>query len=107
MEARRKDGTLLPARLSVSTLRNVDDEITHYVVHWQDISERKAFEARIQRQALYDTLTGLPNRRLVHIRLEQDLARGCRQFQGKRLCTSLGVGPLGELLRGGIAVNTL
>jgi len=78
VEARRKDGSLLPVRLSVSTVRNVDDEITHYVVHWQDISERKVFEARIQRQALYDTLTGLPNRRLVQIRLEQDLGRAQR-----------------------------
>ena len=78
IEARRKDGSLLPVRLGVSTVRNVGDEITHYVVHWQDISERKAFEARIQRQALYDTLTGLPNRRMIHIQLEQDMRRAQR-----------------------------
>ena len=83
IEARRKDESLLPVRLSVSTVRNAENEITHYVVHWQDISERRAFEAKIQRQALYDPLTGLPNRRLVHTRLEQDLAHAQR-------CSSFG-----------------
>lgn len=78
VEARRKDASQLPARLSVSTVRNNEDDVTHYVAHWQDISEHKAFEAQIQRQALYDPLTGLPNRRLARIRLEQDLGRARR-----------------------------
>ncbi|MCO6440849.1 MAG: EAL domain-containing protein [Nitrococcus mobilis] len=75
---RRKDGTLIPAHLTMSTVRGVGGAITHYVAHWQDISERKTFEAEIQRQALYDPLTGLPNRRLAASRLEQELGRAQR-----------------------------
>ncbi len=43
-----------------------------------DISKRKENEALIWRQARYDPLTGLPNRRLLRERLELDMAR-CAQ----------------------------
>ncbi|MFO1265097.1 MAG: EAL domain-containing protein [Rhodoferax sp.] len=38
-----------------------------------DISERKAAEALIWRQAFYDGLTGLPNRRMLRDRLEREM----------------------------------
>ena len=46
----------------------VQDEkgISHYVIFFEDISERKAAERRIQDLAFYDELTGLPNRRQLH-----------------------------------------
>lgn len=75
---RRKDGTSIPVRLAMSTVRDRQGAITHYVAHWQDISERKAFEAQIQRQALYDPVTALPNRRLATSRMEQELGRAQR-----------------------------
>ncbi len=40
-----------------------------------DISERKAAEALIWRQAHFDALTGLPNRRMLRERLEQALSQ--------------------------------
>jgi len=40
-----------------------------------DISSRKEAEALIRQQAYYDTLTGLPNRRMLRDRLEQDLKK--------------------------------
>jgi predicted signal transduction protein with EAL and GGDEF domain len=43
-----------------------DREISHYVIFFEDISERKAAERRIQDLAFYDELTGLPNRRQLH-----------------------------------------
>ena len=43
-----------------------------------DISQRKQAEALIWQQANFDTLTGLPNRRMLRHRLDSDLAR-CAQ----------------------------
>lgn len=43
-----------------------------------DITERKALEAKLRRQALYDPLTQLPNRALFLDRLEQGIARAVR-----------------------------
>ena len=39
----------------------------------EDITERRLYQARIERQANYDTLTGLANRSLLQDRLEQAL----------------------------------
>lgn len=75
---RHRDGREIPVRVVLSTVRGGDGEITHYIGHWQDISERKAFEARIEEQALHDPLTRLANRRLLLMRLEQELARARR-----------------------------
>ncbi len=43
-----------------------------------DITERKQLEEQIRHQALYDTLTNLPNRRLLNDRLAQALV-GCKR----------------------------
>lgn len=42
---------------------------------YTDISLRKASEALIRQQAYYDTLTGLPNRRMLRDRLEQEIKK--------------------------------
>jgi diguanylate cyclase (GGDEF)-like protein len=44
----------------------------------QDITERKATEEEIRRLAFYDSLTHLPNRRLLHDRLQQALVSSTR-----------------------------
>ncbi|SDO13602.1 PAS domain S-box-containing protein/diguanylate cyclase (GGDEF) domain-containing protein [Rhodoferax sp. OV413] len=46
-----------------------------------DITERKASEALIRQQAFFDTLTGLPNRRMLRDRLEQEIKRCKRDVQ--------------------------
>jgi len=43
-----------------------------------DISSRKQAEALIRKQAFYDTLTGLPNRRMLRDRLEQEIKKSKR-----------------------------
>lgn len=45
----------------------------------QDISERRAFEAKLAYQATHDALTGLPNRELYSDRLVQAMAHASRQ----------------------------
>ena len=46
-----------------------------------DITDRKAAEAMILQQAFFDTLTGLPNRRMLRDRLEQEIKRCKREAQ--------------------------
>ena len=43
-----------------------------------DITEQKNAESLIRHQALYDALTGLPNRRMLRDRLEQEIKRARR-----------------------------
>ena len=46
-----------------------------------DISQRKAIEEQIWRQANFDPLTGLPNRRMLRQRLEADIAASAQTGQ--------------------------
>ena len=46
-----------------------------------DITERKDAEALIRQQAFFDALTGLPNRRMLRDRLEQEIKRCKRDGQ--------------------------
>lgn len=76
---RRKNGEIYPEWLSIAAVRNKDNETTHFVAHFQDITARKEAEAKIKRQAYYDALTELPNRRLLNDRIEQSLYRSRRR----------------------------
>jgi len=60
-------------RIWQTTLTPVFEEgrIAHIVGSAMDITERKKLEKELQKQAYYDKLTGLPNRRLFFDRLEQ------------------------------------
>jgi diguanylate cyclase (GGDEF)-like protein/PAS domain S-box-containing protein len=75
---RRKDGSVYPKWLSISTIRGADGNIEHYIGSFVDISERKAAEEKINHLAHFDTLTDLPNRANLQGRLEQALASARR-----------------------------
>lgn len=75
---RHKDGTIYPKFLSVSAIRDVQETITHYSGIFHNITERNAIKEHLERLAHYDALTGLPNRRLLHDRLDQAIARAVR-----------------------------
>jgi Amt family ammonium transporter len=57
----------------------VGEAINGIIYIYQDISERKSFEAQITHQAFHDALTGLPNRTLFGERLERAMERARRR----------------------------
>ena len=78
---RRKNGEEYAQSLSISTLVDERGEAFRRIAVCYDITERKRYEELVWRQANYDTVTGLPNRRLFHDRLQQELKR-CRRASG-------------------------
>jgi diguanylate cyclase (GGDEF)-like protein/PAS domain S-box-containing protein len=71
---RRKNGEIFPLWLSVTAVKDEGGRTSQYVASMLDLTERKAAEARIERLAYYDELTGLANRRLLNSRIGQALA---------------------------------
>ena len=71
---RHKNGEIYPEWLSISVIRDANDEPGHYVGWFRDITERKREEERLAYLANYDMLTGLPNRKLFLERLDNELA---------------------------------
>ncbi|OGS91158.1 MAG: hypothetical protein A2Z95_05020 [Gallionellales bacterium GWA2_60_18] len=78
---RRKDGTFYPKFLSITVIRDDAGEISNFSAVFYDVSERKEIEAQLESLAHYDSLTGLPNRMLLHDRLEQAIATAERLRQ--------------------------
>jgi diguanylate cyclase (GGDEF)-like protein/PAS domain S-box-containing protein len=75
---RRKSGEEFPEWLSITSVRNAQGKITNYVGNFSDISEKKAAEEEIRNLAFFDSLTKLPNRRLLVDRLQHALATSAR-----------------------------
>jgi len=78
---RRKDGEIQPHWLSIAAVKDEQGEVTHYVSNLTDITQRKEAEEAIRSLAFYDSLTHLPNRRLLLDRLEHALAASARSRQ--------------------------
>lgn len=75
---RRKNGDIYPQWITITAVRGGDGAVTHYIGSYLDITERKLAEDKIYELAFYDSLTGLPNRRLLLDRLKQLLASRVR-----------------------------
>ncbi len=69
----RKDGTPFWNNLYLAPVRDFSGEVTHFVGVLHDISERKAYEAKLSYHASHDALTGLANRALFEDRLLHDV----------------------------------
>jgi len=70
---RRKDASVYPEHLNITSLRNNKDELDGFIALFTDLTKRKEAEARIQHQANYDPLTELANRNLLIDRLTSAL----------------------------------
>ncbi|QKQ25131.1 putative bifunctional diguanylate cyclase/phosphodiesterase [Candidatus Reidiella endopervernicosa] len=75
---RRKDGTVFPEWLTITTLSDGAGHICNYIAIFSDATSYKEKEERIQHMAHHDALTGLPNRTLMQDRLEMAIAKAKR-----------------------------
>lgn len=66
LTAKRFDGHVFPVEIVVQETEYLSEKI--YVASFRDISERKVQQTRIEKLAYYDSLTGLPNQRLLEQR---------------------------------------
>ena len=80
LTALHKDGTEFPIELSVSAMQRQGKWYATGIA--RDITERKRYQAQLERQSNYDELTGLPNRNLLTDRLNYVVAR-CQREQKK------------------------
>ena len=71
---RRKNGSLYPQALSITCYRDDTGKVQNYIGTFTDISQRKAIEQELEHMAQSDSLTDLPNRRVLMERIDHELA---------------------------------
>jgi len=74
----RQNGEEYPQWVRISAVCDADGTITRLLAAHTDITERKAAEESIRKLAFYDSLTSIPNRRLLMDRLHQALTSSIR-----------------------------
>lgn len=72
---RRRNGEIFPEWLSISVVRSENNDVTHYISGFTDLSAQKWAEERIQHLTHYDALTDLPNRTLFRSRFKQPMIK--------------------------------
>jgi diguanylate cyclase (GGDEF)-like protein/PAS domain S-box-containing protein len=79
---RRPDGSQRVLHVSASALASADGTVLGTLAMVADVTEQRAAEDSLRRQALHDALTGLPNRLLFVDRLDTAAARQARAELG-------------------------
>ncbi|WP_052501345.1 bifunctional diguanylate cyclase/phosphodiesterase [Thiomicrospira microaerophila] len=75
---RKQNGDLIAEWLSIASLKDDTGQVTHYLAVFADISKLKNSEQKLDYLSHHDPLTGLANRRLLHIHLQQALSHHSR-----------------------------
>ncbi len=73
IQLRKKNGECIWVLMSVSSISDEKNQISHFVTVCEDISQLKEARMRMEELAYVDSLTGLANRVLFRDRLEQVL----------------------------------
>ncbi|MEO8410008.1 MAG: diguanylate cyclase [Propionivibrio sp.] len=75
----RRDGSRLTVLLTINPLRDAQGEVEGFLGVATDITERTLTAAKFMRMAHYDHLTRLPNRRLLHDRMQLAIKQARRE----------------------------
>lgn len=65
--------------LGVSTARDLQGRLRHFIFQIQDVTVRKRAEEKLRHDALHDALTGLPNRKALRAKLKSALENASDQ----------------------------
>ncbi|BCN94264.1 hypothetical protein THMIRHAM_20490 [Thiomicrorhabdus immobilis] len=68
---RRKNGEVYPEMITISTIKDENNQIQNYLALFSDITLQKGNESKLKKLAHFDSLTGLPNRSMFTEKLNQ------------------------------------
>ena len=71
----RKNGESFPQWLHITNVRNDNNDITHYIGIFNDLTSRREAEERLRYLSNYDKLTGFANRNLFRDRLHTAISQ--------------------------------
>lgn len=77
---KRKNGEIYPKLLTITAVKDEKGRTVNYVGTHVDITQQKNAQCEIERLAFYDSLTELPNRRLLLERLKHGLSASKRNL---------------------------
>lgn len=70
-----KDGQIYPEWETITAVKDENNEITHYIASFADLSQHKQQEARIEYLSYQDHLTNLPNKSLFKQQVDQSISK--------------------------------
>jgi diguanylate cyclase (GGDEF)-like protein/PAS domain S-box-containing protein len=83
---RKKSGEIFVVLLTISSVRQRNGEISHFVAIFSDITLIKQHQQRLEHLAHFDALTQLPNRMLLADRLQLAMAQTERNGKTLAVC---------------------
>ena len=75
---KRKNGEIYLERLTITAIKDENNEVIHYIGQFLDISELQAAQNKALHQANHDFLTGIANRKFLMKRLQEEFVKAKR-----------------------------